>query len=337
MSLSKPGCAVSCGALEVKKYSKRKFIIMANNPIPNAYPSLLVQLSRAYTGANNIGAGIPLLINTAALIGADRLALISAQADYKAARSALTPLSTARKAAVLAAYDFCFTTRDVIQFYCGREFNESWLAAGWTDNLEIPRSYDDLYTLTLTLIGYLAANPTQENTELGVTSAHAQSIFNALEAADTAVTNEEALVLTKREVRDQKLTAVRKRLSGLCKELSQRLEDMDPRWRQFGFNLPGAATVPAVPENVAVFALPLAKLQVSCDPSPNATSYKFYTQRPVLDPEPVLAGGADEPLFVTESLTAGQQYLVYVSAVNEGAESELSVPVSTTAHVAAAA
>ena len=323
--------------VKLKKYSDRKFIIMANNPIPNAYPSLLVLLGRSYTGATNIGDEIPLLINTAPLIGADRLALISSQAVYKAARSSLTPISAARKAAVKDVYDFCFTARGVIEFYCGREFNESWLAAGWTNTLEIPRGYDELYTLVLTLTGYLAANPTQENAELGVTSAHAQTLFNALAAADTAVTDAEELVLTKRDVRDEKLTAVRKRLSGLCKELSQRLEPLDPRWRKFGFNLPGAATVPAVPQNIVVVPQPLARLQISCDPSPNATSYRFYTQRPIVDPEPIAAGSADEPLFVTDPLVAGQQYLIYVSALNEGAESELSEPVSATAHTAAAA
>ena len=130
---------------------------MASNSIPNGYASLIVQITKAYDGATNIGAGIPLLINTAALIGADRLALITGQDEFKAARSAIAPLSATRKAAVNAAYDFCFTARDVIRYFCGREFNESWLAAGWTNTLEIPRDHDGLYALTLTLVGYLAS------------------------------------------------------------------------------------------------------------------------------------------------------------------------------------
>ncbi len=83
--------------------------------------------------------------------------------------------------------------------------------------------------------------------------------------------------------------------------------------------------------------VPLARFQIACDPSPNATLYRFYYQRPILDPEPIFAGHAAEPLFVTESLTAGQQYLVYVSATNEGAESELSEPVSATTQLELAA
>ena len=310
---------------------------MASNPIPESYPSLIVQLTEAYDGANNIGAGIPLLINTAALIGTDRLALITAQGEYRTARSALVPLSATRKAAVNAAYEFCLTTRDVLAFYLGREFSEAWLAAGWMDTLAIPQSYDGLYELSLTLTGYLTANPTQENEDLGVTAANAQTMVNNLGGANVAVINAEALSLTTRDVRDAKLAAVRKRLSGLCKELSQRLEPLDPRWRQFGFNMPGAATVPAVPEAVAVTPLSGARFQIACDASPNATSYRFYYQRPILDPEPILAGSASEPLFVTEPLSAGQVYQVYVSATNEGAESDLSDPVNATALLAQAA
>ena len=53
-----------------------------------------------------------------------------------------------------------------------------------------------------------------------------------------------------------------------------------------------------------------------------------------LDLEPDLVA---EPLFVTEPLVAAQPYVVYISAVNEGAESELSDPVTGTPVLAAAA
>ena len=51
----------------------------------------------------------------------------------------------------------------------------------------------------------------------------------------------------------------------------------------------------------------------------------------------VLAGSAEDPLFIITGLTAGQVYQVYVSAANEGAESPLSEPVNGTPLLAAAA
>jgi len=140
-----------------------------------------------------------------------------------------------------------------------------------------------------------------------------------------------------REDRDAKQMALRKRLSGLCKELSQRLEPLDGRWRDFGFNLPGAATTPAVPRHVSVDNHMPLQFLVACDPSPNATGYRFYYQRPIVDPEPIWAGSATDPLFVITDLAAGQLYQVFVSATNEGAESELSTPVQAAAQAAVAA
>ena len=106
---------------------------------------------------------------------------------------------------------------------------------------------------------------------------------------------------------------------------------------EFGFNMPGAPTTPEVPENVVVTPLPGAQLQVVCAPSPNATRYRFYYQRPSVDPAPIFAGGSEDPLFVIEGLTAGQVYQVYVSAANDGAESLLSAPVNATPVLAQAA
>lgn len=310
---------------------------MACNKIPQAYPSLVVHLTEAEDGATAVGAGIPLLINTAILIGEDRAWLLSAQQEYRTARSAISPLSAARRAAITEAYNFCFKARDLLENYLGREWSEAWIVTGWVSNLAIPQSFDELYELSLSLKAYFTANPSRQNADLGITIAAVTTVSDDLRTSNQAVNSAEALSLAKKEVRDAKQSAARKRLSGLCKELSQRLDDMDPRWRDFGFNMPGAATVPAIPEDVVITPLPAAKLQIACAPSANATSYRFYLQRPIIDPEPVHVGTASEPLFVTETLVAAQPYVVYISALNEGAESELSDPVTATPVLAAAA
>lgn len=301
---------------------------MACNRLPDAYPSLIVLLTTARDGAEELGEELPLLINTAPLIAEDRLGLITAQNEHRKARAALVPLREARRLAVKAAYDFCLTARDVIQFYLGREWSGLWISTGWENSLSIPQGFADLFALTEALQGYFEANPAHENPLLNVTSAQAGAIYETLRSTNQSVNDAEAAVIAKRQERDKKLKAARKRLCGLIKELSMRLEDMDPRWLQFGLNKPGATTTPAVPEDVVVTALPEARLQITCEASPGATGYRFYAQRPEIDPEPVAVGRSVAPLFVTEPLEPGTEYLVYVSAVNEGAESDLSTAVS---------
>lgn len=172
---------------------------------------------------------------------------------------------------------------------------------------------------------------------MSVTAARAGTLLAAMNTARSGIDNQKNIADARRIDRDEKRDAVKKRLSGLCKELVQRLTPLDPRWRDFGFNLPGAPSVPAAPKNVAAQATAPGQLQVTSNTSATATGYRFYYQRPVLDPEPVFAGSAFDPLFIITGLTPGQSYLVYVSATNLGGESELSEPASAVVTIAAAA
>lgn len=310
---------------------------MAQNPIPMGYSSLIVQGDSAYTGAENVGSTVPLLINTTALIGTDVAAAKAAQLAYKTARAGLSGISATLKSERDLAYDFCFKARDLLRIYCGRDWCEAWLSTGFEDGLAVPRSYEGLREVLEALNNYFTLNPTHENAGVGITASLASTRLVALRAAYEAVDTRWALIETKKQARDAALTTLRKRLSGLCKELSQRFEDMDPRWIDFGFNMPGAPTTPEVPQEVTVTPIPESRLEVACAPSPNATRYRFYYQRPIVDPAPIFAGTAEDPLFIITGLTAGQVYQVYVSAANDGAESQLSTPVNGTPLLAAAA
>ncbi len=289
---------------------------MASNPIDNAYSGLMLLSQRALNGATALGATIPLLINPAANIGADRSALRVAMDDSRT---------------------FCTRARDVLKKWCGDHFNQTWIPTGFTENTSIPQSEGTLTTLVEDLASFFQTHSDHENPELGVTAAAAVTLLGRLQTARAAIDAKKMTCVDCKEDRDTKLTALRKRLSGLCKELSQRLEPLDGRWRDFGFNLPGAASTPSVPQQVVVENALALQLLVSSDPSTNATGYRFYYQRPIVDPEPILAGSASDPLFVITGLTAGQLYQVFVSATNEGAESELSVPAQSVVQLAAAA
>ena len=297
----------------------------------------MLQSQRAFQGATTIGSSIPLLINTAALIGTDREDLKSAQALFQTNASAMTALHEAIESARSQAFDFATHARDVIKFYCGRSFNQSWRSAGFINSIAIPQTEARLHALLESLQTYFLANPGHENPELQVTAAKAGTLLTALNTARSAIDAQKESIDGSRTDRDAKKKALSKRLSGLCKELSLRLAPLDPRWRNFGFNLPGAPTVPAVPQGVVVTPTVPGELQVTCEASPNATHYRFFYQRPVIDSEPINAGDATDPLFLITGLTPGQTYLVYVSAVNDGAESELSKPVSAVVSTAAAA
>jgi hypothetical protein len=305
--------------------------------MPPSYAGLVLLSQRCQNGATLLGASIPLLINTAAAIGADRAALLNSQGAYQASRGAIPGLMEALKAARKAAALFCGQARSVLEFYLGTQHTDAWRPTGFINNLAVPRNEAGLVALLSALRTYFTANPTRENADLQVTAGRAQTLLDNLNTARQNFDAQVSACTAQQQEREAKVTAMRKRISGLCKELVQRLTPLDARWRDFGLNMPGAPSVPAVPKNVVVTPTLPGQLQVTCDPSANATHYRFFYQRPIIDPEPVDAGTASDPLFILTGLMPGQSYLVFVSAVNEGAESELSSAVSAVPQAAAAA
>lgn len=310
---------------------------MAKNPMPTTYAGLVLLTQRCLNGAATHGASIPLLINTAAAIGADRTALLAAQGVYQAGCGNSPALRTALDAAEAAGHTFCGQARNVLEFYLGTVHNAAWRPTGFISSLALPRTEAALVALLTALAAYFAANPAHENAELQVTAARALTLLGNLNTARQNVDAQTASCTLDRQARDSKVEEMKKRIRGLIKELSQRLTPLDARWRDFGLNMPGAVSVPAAPENVVATPTLPGQLQVTCDTSTNATSYRFYYQRLILDPEPIFAGSATDPLFIISALAPGQAYLVYASATNTGGESGLSKPASSVVSAAAAA
>ena len=296
---------------------------MKNN-IPTKLSLLFAYATTAVGGATTTD--IPLLQNTAAKITTDLDAATGAQAVYSAASAALPALYGARATATDNAYNFAQKAKNLLKAFCGSQFCDMWVDAGFVANLQVPVSPAELESLLSALRAHLLANPAHENAPLNVTAAQALVLFTALRDARIEVNEQRGLIGLKKELRD---SAVRTRLRGLICELDQLIEPLDARWLSFGFNMPDAPEVPAVPQNVVVEALSPGQLFVTCDPSPLADRYRFWKQAQGALTEPELAGSSVEPAFVIDDLTPGTTYLISVSAVSEGGNESLrSEPVS---------
>jgi hypothetical protein len=115
---------------------------------------------------------------------------------------------------------------------------------------------------------------------------------------------------------------LRTRLRGLIDELGQLLGERDSRWRAFGFNKPGAPAVPDMPSNLRLDNSSAGRLLVSWDPSARAEHYRVWKQVLDSDTEPIPVGSPHDTDFTIESLPSQRQVNVFVSAVNEGGESQ---------------
>lgn len=299
------------------------------NIIPTKISLLFGVASDAAGGA--AATDIALEQNTSLRIATDLEAATAAQAAYTAECAALPALYETRNAAAQTAYQFVQKAKSVIKVHCGSQFCEEWVDAGFLTNLQVPQSPLELESHLIALNAYLTANPTHENAPLSVTAAQALTVKTALRNARLAVNAQRSLCTAKKGLRDTAVRKLRLRIRGLICELEQLIDDLDPRWLSFGFNMPGAPEVPEVPQNVQLDNQVPGELYVTCDASPLADHYRFWKQVQGAPGEPELAGSSDEPAFVIEGLAPGTVYLISVSAVAEGgSESQRSTAVAGT-------
>jgi hypothetical protein len=280
---------------------------------------------------------INLVHNPATAIQAAVDAAQNSLLEFRLERSGLVPRRAALASVLADARAFCTTARDALKPRLGYQYHLQWDAAGFVRSLAVPTSQSGLRSTVQALQSYLVTNPTHAVPPLNVTVERATELLTAFATAQNGLTDQQSSVATCREARDDAFAALRRRLRGTIKELSQLIPADDARWRDFGFNIPAEPETPEQPRNVTVNNSTPGALLVSCSPVPFADHYRFWTKAVGSNDAPVAVGSSEEPLFQITGLDSNTDWKVYVSAVNRaGKESPLSEPVEADVLAAAA-
>ncbi len=303
---------------------------MSTNRIPDNFGKVTLLTARCIEGALREGGSIPLTINTAALIAADFEVLTGAQAPYEENRALLEAAYRNYHEVLGECYDWSQMTRDYLKRYLGKSFDTSWVPAGFQNSLAIKRGDSFLYPLLGALKSFFTTHADWQDEPHEITAAKAQAARDVLLSASTAVSQARLACAASKHARDAAYAAMRRRLSGLCIELKLRIGLNDPRWLAFGLNIPGTPSIPDVPKNLRAVSYEQGEILATCDEAPRATHYRFYTQVNLEQPEPVFVGHSPAPTLVISNIEPDQNYQVFVSAVNEAGESNLSEPAEVT-------
>lgn len=300
---------------------------MAKNNTNLPYAGLVYLAKECQTGATVLGPSIPLVINTGSAIGSDRGTSLQTQVSYEVSLAQLTPLGAALILAAAEARTFATTTRDWLENFFGHRWSQQWRQVGFDGNsLRIPVGEAALGTLVERMQLFLMDNPLKANTALNVTAARAGVVWTGLATARTNYNAGQQLCATRKVARNTSVEVLERRLRGLVNELTQAIGRNDPRWREFGLNIPASQTVPGVPQHLAVNTATAGQFYITCDAAPYAGMYRFFTKQAGQE-EPVFAGHSPSPMLHLTGLTPGTVYDVYVSASNAGGESRFSAPV----------
>ncbi|MDB6024560.1 MAG: hypothetical protein JWM68_783 [Verrucomicrobiales bacterium] len=302
------------------------------NTFATSIMGLLIAIALAIEGATTHGPTLNLLHFPLLVLVAIYTAAMTALATYETGKQTLRDLRVALEAARSEARAFAMLARDILKPIFGTVYSEAWNVVGFVDSLEVASNVDELIFLLERIVAFFTANPTLEIASRNITAAHAQIVLDGLKNARKAVNDQETVVENLKTVRDEKLDAVRAALRGLFDELSNQLDPLDPRWKAFGFNMPGADETPDVPENLSAILIGPTAAAMKWGASARAGHYRVWQRVIGVDAEPVAVGSPADIDFNLENLPAASTVEIYVSAVNNGGESQLSEKITIVTH-----
>jgi hypothetical protein len=278
--------------------------------------------------ADQIGAAVGLKHNTGPAIYLDRAGLADKDVLYSAAKQELQVRRAALYSLFLLVFAFVTSARDVLKTFLGNQHSIRWEGTGFRFSLVVPRTIGGLKLILEALIAYFKAHPTRQNNDLNITEGRALQFFDDVKAAELAVQVQKGVVGQLKKERDAAFVTLRNRIRGLFGELVGLLSPLDDRFVTFGFNKPGALSIPGIPANVTAVLVGNNAIAVKWDGAERAERYRVYAEIVGVDAEPVLVGTREDLDFVIEGLPANKTVKIAVSAVNNGGESQRSTVVS---------
>ncbi|MDB6027781.1 MAG: hypothetical protein JWM68_4004 [Verrucomicrobiales bacterium] len=203
---------------------------------------------------------------------------------------------------------------------------------GLVGSLIVPRTAALVHPLLDSFSAYYSVYPAREIAALNLTAAHADTLSASLLAAMGALTEQDTEVSRLKAIRDLNAEKLLRRLRGLRDELGQIIDPLNPLWKAFGFNIPGADQTPESPLNLSAVVIGPGTAALRWDATAHAEYYRVWKRVIGLDAEPVAVGSPADLDFTLENLPAASTIEIYVSAVNNGGESQLSEKITITTH-----
>ncbi len=203
----------------------------------------------------------------------------------------------------------------------GPDFNANWEAAGWPNgSTAVPRTSDDWFTLLGAMDLYFQATPAAESDAFDATAAICQTAHEAVSNARGALNVAESGVTTAKNTLVTTMKTLRKRVRGLIVELGTLMAEDDPRWEDFGLNIPANPSAPEAIEDLTLTTLSGGKVLAQWPYATRMTGTRIMLKRVGEDDEPASAGTTGGLEKVVPGLTVGQTIEAFVIAYNDGGD-----------------
>ena len=281
-------------------------------------------------GITELGATVTLTRNPKSEIVDELTNTIMACGNLEQAKQVKATRRNALVDSINDSQKYIRVVRDFLKSIFGNTYTDLWTALGFSnDSLAVSDLPEDLIRLLLAIVAHLTNNPSLEVGTV-ITAARAQALHDALVAAKHALESQEANVNMAMIERDAKYSVLRKRISNVYQELLMELDDLDPRWKKFGFNIPGADETPEQVTGVKVTLIGPTAAAVKWEAAQRASYYRVWMKLHGTEGDYTPAGSPADLDFTIENLPANSQIDIVVTAVNNGGESPVSEVITIT-------
>jgi hypothetical protein len=311
---------------------------MASNPIPTTPGPLITLGTQMVAGltAHETALGILQISGASMQFLVDNFA--SNEAAFSTARSTRQTASNTWTAAVSTLNEWLYTAKGVLAARFGPTWSTEWTQAGFTNHSNaIPTRIDAKLALALALKTYFTNNPSYQVASVNVTATQAHALRFAAISAQNALNAAITASDTAEESRDTNKDQLMKNMRMLIAILHVLMAGNDPRWNDFGLNMPDANVTPGQPLNLTAGMNYTGNVAVQCDAVPLAQRYRWRMRIVGQQENYVLVASTTDPAAEIRTVLPGQEVEIIVQAVNAGSQGVASAPVLYTKPALAAA
>jgi hypothetical protein len=292
------------------------------NALPQNMEALFALAESAIVGLVTLETQLGIKQNTGTKLTADLAAARLANADYAAAVTARLQATDSQTLSDASGAAAVVLTRDIFKHTLGTPHSQAWYEVGYRNHsLAMPNTMAARLELLKRMSEFLGTHESMEVSALNVTKVALGIKHDTLSGTMAALKAAWSVQRSKATARTKALSALRARLRGLLAELRQVLAADDPRWVDFGFNVPADNTRPDVPQNLVVTDGMHGHLIMSWTKAPRAAKYRIRKMLIGVDDDFVVVKTTSETEVDLNTFITGQRVLLEVSASNTAGES----------------
>jgi hypothetical protein len=297
---------------------------MASNRLPDQLDRLFSLCEDMLTGLLEHEGPLEIEQNTHAKLSQALSAARAAEMAYGDSQAARKTANGVVNTADATAKVFISHARKRLSMFFGERYSTEWAAAGWPNgSTATPNTQDERFSLVESIRLHLAGHAAHESADMAVTAAHAATLKGNLATARGVLDQKLTLQGKARQVRNEQVRKLRKRMSALIGELDGQMEGDDMRWYAFGLSRPVDEEAPEPPTFMTgVAGIELQTILLDWDDPLRADRFRVWIKIVGVDETFRAVQTVHDSDATLEDLPSGATVKAYVTSVNDAGESQ---------------